>query len=259
VIPARPREDIRAHPRGLRAASATEAADATIAARVLAGCSRSEPRWLSSSPAAATPVKAASRRWSGSTPAPPPRDGRLLVYFTSGYRGGDTQRLLRVAVRDGTGWHAPAPLTGLDSTQNDTFPHVVERAPGAFLIAWTRYDRAQGENAFHPSAETMLSTSSDGLNWTAARVASGPSPTKTDVLPFLYPDHSRTTWSVLWVNEDGVVTIPVDGSFPADLTTLDLPGYSPHVAPTPTPGIDWAVWVEGADPTQQVRYSLFAR
>lgn len=186
-------------------------------------------------------------------------DGRLLVYFTSGYRAGDTQRVLRVAVRDATGWHPPAPLAGIDSTQNDTFPQVVERAPGSFLMSWTRYDRAQGENAFHPSAETMLSTSADGLTWTAARVASGPSPTKTDVLPFLYPDHSRTTWSVLWVNEDGVVTMPVDGSFPADLATLDLPGYSPRLAPTPTPGIYWGVWVGGADPTQQIRYRFLAR
>jgi len=186
-------------------------------------------------------------------------DGRLLVYFCSGYRGGDTQRLLRVAVRDAAGWHEPVPLTGLDSTQNDTFPHVVERAPGAFLMTWTRYDQAQGANVFHPSAETMLSTSSDGIAWTPARAASGPSPTKTDVLPWLYPDHTGTRWSVLWVNEDGVVTLPVDGSFPADLTTLDLAGYSPRLAPTPSAGIDWAVWVDGADPTQQVRYRFLAR
>lgn len=188
-----------------------------------------------------------------------PSDGRLLVYFSSGYRAGDTQRLLYVAVHDAAGWHPPVPLTGLDSAQNDTFPHVVERARGAFLMTWTRYDQAQGANVFHPSAETMLSTSADGISWTAPRVASGPSPTKTDVLPFLYPDHAGTTWSVLWVNEDGVVTLPVDGSFPADLTTLPLTGYSPHLAPTPTPGIDWAVWVDGNDPTQQIRHRFLAR
>src|SRR5262249_18674165 len=111
-------------------------------------------------------------------------DGRLLVYFVSGYRGGDTQRLLRVAVRDGAGWHGPFPLPGIASTQTAPSPHVAERSPGAFLMTWTRYDRAQGENVFHPSAETMLSTSADGIAWTAARVASGPSPAKTDVLPF---------------------------------------------------------------------------
>jgi len=186
-------------------------------------------------------------------------DGRLLAYFASGYRGGDTQRLLRVAVRDGAGWHAPVPLTGLDSTQNDTFPHVVERVPGSFLMTWTRYDRAQGENAFHPSAETMLSTSVDGIAWTPAQVASGPSPTRTDVLPYLYSDHSATIWSVLWVNEDGVVTLPVDGTFPRDLESLDLSGYSVRLAPTLTSGLDWAIWVEGSEPAQQVRYKFLPR
>ena len=64
---------------------------------------------------------------------------------------------------------------------------------------------------------------------------------------------------MLWVNEDGVVALPVDGIFPADLAVLDIHGYSARLAPTPTPGIDWAVWVEGADPNQQVRTRLLAR
>jgi len=67
------------------------------------------------------------------------------------------------------------------------------------------------------------------------------------------------TWSELRVNEDGVVTMPVDGVFPRDLTTLDLTGYSPRVAPTPTAGIDWAVWVDGADPLQQIKYRFLQR
>ena len=186
-------------------------------------------------------------------------DGRFLAYFVSGYRGGDTQRVLRAAVWGGAGWLPPVALTGIDSTQNDAFPHVVERAPGSFLMTWTRYDRAQGENAFDPSAETMLSTSPDGLSWTPPRVVSGPSPAKTDVLPWLYPDHSGASWSVVWVNEDGVVTVPIDGTYPADAAILDIAGYSPRILPTPTPGIDWAVWVAGSDPLQQIRYSLLSR
>lgn len=136
---------------------------------------------------------------------------------------------------------------------------MVERGPGSFLMTWTRYDRAQGENAFHPSAETMLSTSVDGIAWTPARVASGPSPTRTDVLPYLYSDHPATIWSVLWLNEDGVVTLPVDGIFPRDLESLDLSGYSVRLAPTLTSDVDWAVWVEGSEPVQQVRYRFLPR
>jgi hypothetical protein len=162
-------------------------------------------------------------------------------------------------VRDGAGWHAPVPLAGIPSSQNDTFPHVVERAPGSFLMAFTRYDLALGGNPFDPSAETMLSTSSDGIAWTAPVAASGPSPTRTDVFPWLYSDQAGSAWSVLWVNEDGVVTLPVGGSFPADLRTLDIPGYSPRLAPTLTPGVDWAVWIQGAEPNQQIRYRFLAR
>ncbi|HTO96541.1 MAG TPA: sialidase family protein [Myxococcales bacterium] len=181
-------------------------------------------------------------------------DGRILVYFVSGYRGGDTQRKLGVVVFDGAGWHSPVLLTGLDSTQNDSFPQVVERAGNSFLMTWTRYDQALGENVFDPSAETMLATSSDGLDWTDVRVASGPSPAKTDVFPFLYSDLSGAFWWVLWVNEDGVVNLPVDGIFPQDLAKVDISGYSPRVAPTPSEGIYWAVWVGGSDPTQQIMY-----
>jgi hypothetical protein len=186
-------------------------------------------------------------------------DGRLLLYFTSGYRGGDTQWRLSVAVRDAAGWHPPVLLAGIESPQNDTFPHVVERAPGSFLMTFTRYDRAQGANAFDPSAETMLSTSADGLTWTPARVVSGPSLTKTDVLPWLYAEQSGSAWSVLWVNEDGVVSLPIDGRFPQDLKPLDIPGYSPRLLPTPTPGLDWAVWVAGTDPLQQIQYRFQLR
>ena len=90
-------------------------------------------------------------------------------------------------------------------------------------------------------------------------IASGPSPTKTDVLPWLYPDSSGSAWSVLWLNEGGVVTLPVDGAFPRDLGTLDIPGYSPRLAPSPTSGIDWAVWVGGAAPLQQIQYRYLSR
>jgi hypothetical protein len=187
-------------------------------------------------------------------------DGRLLVYFVSGYRAGDTRKRIHVAVHDGTSWAPPVPIAGLDpgDTDSDTFPHVAERGPGDFLMAFTRYDAAQGENYLHPSAETMSSTSQDGIGWTTPEVKSGPSPAKTDVFPWLWGD-GRGGWSVLWVNEDGVTSLPVDGDFPADATSLAIPGYTPRLVPTPTPGIFWAAWVEGGEPTQKVKHRFLAR
>jgi len=158
-------------------------------------------------------------------------------------------------------------VTGVSSdVEHDVYPHVVERAPGSFLMTWTRH--ATSAPLFSTSAETMLSTSSDGLTWTAPIVASGPSPSTIDVFPYLYPDHARQSWSVLWVTENGVVTqqvpdpLPVNDLDPANLGTLDIPGYTPRVAPSPTPGILWAAWAEyivSGQPTQKIRQRFLAR
>jgi hypothetical protein len=180
-------------------------------------------------------------------------DGRLLVYFDSSLRVGPTRQIF-VAVHDGTGWHAPVEASGANSdTLHDTFPHVVERAPGSFLMTWTRHPTT--DRLFSPSAETMLSTSSDGLNWTAPVVASNPSPGTIDVFPYLYPDHSNQHWSVMWVTENGTVEVPVDDVEGAIPVTVQIPagGYTPRLAPTPTPGIYWAAWAEGSDPDQKIR------
>ncbi|MFT3912613.1 MAG: sialidase family protein [Anaeromyxobacteraceae bacterium] len=185
-------------------------------------------------------------------------DGRMLVYFTSGYRAGDTRRRIDVAVRDAAGWHAPVEAAGLASGSNDAFPHVVERGPGEFLMAFTRHDLALGENVLDRSAETMLSTSADGLTWTAPVVASGPDAAHTDVFPWLFAERNGT-WSVAWVREDGTVVRPVAGPFTGEPEHLPVPGYTPRIVRTPTPEIVWAVWVEGMEPTQQVRYRFLER
>jgi hypothetical protein len=165
-----------------------------------------------------------------------------------------------VAVHDAAGWHAPVEASGASSdTMHDTFAHVVERAPGSFLMTWTRHPTT--DPLFSPSSETMLSTSSDGLTWTPPVVASGPSPATIDVFPYLYPDHARQRWSVMWVTENGTVEVPVDDLDGASPAAVPIPvgGYTPRLAPSPTPGIYWAVWAEGTEPTQKIRQRLLAR
>jgi hypothetical protein len=188
-------------------------------------------------------------------------DGRLLVFFTSPSGIVPTWDVF-VAVNDGVQWEPAVAVTGVNSaTEHDTYPHVVERSPGSFLMTWTRWDPGVDPVVVSTTTKTMLSTSSDGLSWTTPVVASGPQ-TLHNVFPYLYPDHARQSWSVLWNTESGVFTLAADPFDPASLGTLDIPGYTPRVAPSPTPGIYWAAWAEfvgTAVDTQKIRHRFFAR
>lgn len=187
----------------------------------------------------------------------PTSDGRLLVYF-DGPAGSSLTREILVAVHDGAGWDPPQLVTDVSSDiEHDSFPHVVERAPGSFLMTWTRHPTSAP--LFSTEAETMLSTSSDGITWTTPEVASDPLASTIDVFPFLYPDHARQSWSVLWTTQNGTVTRPVDAPDPVVLGTLDIPGYTPRLTPTPTPGIYCAAWVDGPLGTEKVRHRFLAR
>jgi hypothetical protein len=188
-------------------------------------------------------------------------DGRLLVYYVSGYRSGDTVRQIFVVVHDGAGWSTPQLVAAVSSDlHHDTFPNVVEPSPGSFLMTWTRYDLADGDNLFNLSTRVMLSTSTDGLAWTAPVALNEATYLATiDVFPHLYPDHARQNWFVVWVTEAGTVDLPIAGTFPDDLANLAIPGYTPRIVPTATPGIYWAAWAEGTEPLQKVRYRFFAK
>jgi hypothetical protein len=90
------------------------------------------------------------------------------------------------------------------------------------------------------------------LVWTAP-VAVSPRDATIDVFPHLYPDHARQNWFVVWVTELGALDLPEP---PAP---IDIPGYTPRVLPTATPGIYWAAWAEGTEPVQKVRYRFLAK
>jgi hypothetical protein len=85
------------------------------------------------------------------------------------------------------------------------------------------------------------------------------------VFPYLYPDHSGAQWSVAWMmavegsTGADVVDLAIDGTFSTDLGMLDIPGYTPRIAPTATPGIYWAAWARGEAPLQNVGYRFFEK
>ncbi len=203
--------------------------------------------------------------------------GRLLVYFAAVARDqsgnvnlGETTLRIFVVIHDGNGWSAaPTPLTGVNvDTSHNTYPHVVQKSDGSFLMTWTRYDAARPNGVLQvtsePSTATMFSTSADGISWTPPVVMSDPV-SFIDVFPYLYGDQAGAQWYVSWLTtafsaSGGVVELPVGGTYPGEVTARpELGGYTARIVATSTPGIYWGVWVEGAPSTQKIRHRFFAR
>jgi hypothetical protein len=203
---------------------------------------------------------------------------RLLVFFASSSRGADgavdlNERTLRLYVSEnaGSGWSAPRRLNGVnDDATHNTFPFVVQRVDGRFLMVWTRYSASASSGVLtvlsERSTETMASSSSNGIDWDPpVLVSSASGEGAVDALPTLYPDLARASWTALWLtaapgsSSGKVVEAPLTDLVPG--ATVDRPeitGYSPRVAPLDD-GRSLAVWVAGASGRQKIRFDTFAR
>jgi hypothetical protein len=202
---------------------------------------------------------------------------RLLVYFASPVRDAagrvdlsDGTSRIYVVVNDGAGWSAPRRLAGMNpDTSHNTYPHVVQRDDGLFVMAWTRYDASAPFDVLRviqePSTDTMMATSSDGIHWSApVAVSDDASNAAVDVFPHLYVDQEHTL-SALWITTAGApsgrsVERPVGDSGLGPLAARpEIAGYSGRILATATPGIYWGAWVSGPAGTQKIRYRFFTR
>lgn len=203
---------------------------------------------------------------------------RLLIFFASVTRDASGNpslaqliNRLYVVINSGAGWSRPQRLNGvnLGNTQNN-FPHVVQRADGQFLMAWTRYESGVVDptaSTKELSSDTLWASSPDGLNWNVPTVLSdNDTLAALDVLPSLYFDPGKSEWTAAWLNAPNAATVGktvemrIGGSYPTDLRNRpELAGYSGRVLSTATPGIFWGVWVAGVEPTQKIQYRFFTR
>jgi hypothetical protein len=203
---------------------------------------------------------------------------RLLVFFASSTRGADgrvdlDERTLRLYVSEnaGSGWGLPKRLNGAnDDATHNTFPFVVQRADGTFLMVWTRYSASASSDVLtvisDPSTETMMSTSPNGVDWDAPALVSEGAGTAVDALPSLYPDFTRASWTALWVtaakgsSSGATVEASLAGPLPAAATTRpELTGYSSRVEPLDDAGRYIGVWVAGASGRQKIRFDVFTK
>jgi hypothetical protein len=202
---------------------------------------------------------------------------RLLVYFAAVARdaGGGVDlaqrqsRLYRVE-RTAGGWSQPVGLVGVnDAATHQSYPHVVQRGDGSFLMTWTRWDAAASADPVQvvaqPTSDTMVATSVDGLSWSTPRRMSDAAAGAVDVFPHLFAIDGGEAFTITFrttargVPTGSQVTIPVDGDYPADaVDRAEIAGYSARVVPTATPGVLWGAWVVGAEPTQKVQHRFLA-
>lgn len=186
------------------------------------------------------------------------RNSQPRVYFASPVRNelgavDLTQSTSRIYVVtfDGTRWSTPVMVQGVNATtSHNTYPQIAQRSDGSFILVWTRY--ALGNRNFdpnqvinEPTAETWYGESSDGINFTAMRQLS--SNAVTDALPMLYQDHSGT-WFALWQNAtSGVVEAALSGANAFQrVARPEIAGNQPQVLATPTVGVFFGVYVNGA-------------
>ena len=196
-------------------------------------------------------------------------DGTLLVYFVSDKRDAvnpTSELYLAAKAPSAQTWDPAAPVTALNSASLHDHLPVAARTGNSITLVWVRHDTRQALPWLNPKSDLFFSTSADGRTWA--------SPTKitTDAgdIVHLFPALTTTLdarWSLLWLStrlgsaKAFELSLTNLGQYPTGVVeqTSLPPGYSHHVAPTPTPGVYLGVWVEGPDGAQDIYYRLFRK
>lgn len=191
--------------------------------------------------------------------------GDLVIVFVSRFRGtGSTYDLYAVTSGDGGDtWGAPVALDDVnDPAAHDHLPFLA-RTGADLTLAWVRCDTTNATPWENPSADVFLSTSTDGVRWTAPANVTHDTGV-LDVFPALY-ERFGGAWSLVWVSTAAspsgtIFDLPVAGvaGYPAGRAALPLAGYSPRIVATPRPGVYFGVAVQGATGAQDIYGRFFS-
>lgn len=176
--------------------------------------------------------------------------GTLWIIWSSGRT--NNRELFAVRSEDGGhNWSSPQQLTR--STEENDFPHVIEKSAGERVLVWTRY-RAGSSLADYfkdGSSEIVMATSRDGVNWSAPVVVSPADPEAryVDFIPHVFSNHDRQRTYVSWTSgrpgpEGGILArdLSSNASPVLQLTTNERSGYSGKIIATPQQGEYLMVW-----------------
>ena len=195
-------------------------------------------------------------------------DGTLLIVFVSEARDPTNPTSELFIARKATGstsWSAPTPLSALNSaTEHDHLPFAARTGSGVTLT-WVRHDTTQALPWLNPKSVLYTSTSADGVTWTTPVRITNESGNVVNLFPALYTSLSGDWWFLWLSTRTGtarVFELPLGNAatYPSGLLQRDLPiGYSHKIAPTSSPGVYLAVWVQGPDGAQDIYYRFFRK
>ena len=176
--------------------------------------------------------------------------GRLVIAFARDacYPNPQPCFSLWVSASDdnGASWATPAPMVD-PAGEQDFLPYLATK-DGTVVAVWNRYAATATLPYFTASSDIATAESTDGLSWSSVvQITNDVGDDESDVIPMLHPNHDGL-WRVLWLHS-GVSARVVEQVYGSGFgaTALDaLPsaGYSHHVAPTVTPGVEIGVWVQ---------------
>jgi hypothetical protein len=190
-------------------------------------------------------------------------NGTLLVYFVSIKRdpANPTNQIYVTTKRPGqTAWDPVVLAAGINSaTEHDHLPFIA-RTGNELSLVWVRYDTRDANFINNPKSDLYLSTSADGLSWSAPLKVTT-DPVGQNLFPQIYQRYDGT-WSLLWLSTRTgsplLYEIPLAGAsrFPTGVVenTLLPPGYSHRMTRTATPNEYLAAWVQGPDGSQDIYY-----
>jgi len=176
-----------------------------------------------------------------------------------------TSEIYAAAKRSGQSeWEPAVRLAAINSAvAHDHLPFVT-RTRDTITLVWTRHESPEPLPWLNPRTDVYYATSADGTEWESAKRVTPAGGVGVNLFPALYPNLDGA-WSLVWLSTRSeslaVWDLPLaafdDPPGAAVENTLLPDGYSHRIAPTSTPEVFLAAWVQGPEGAQDIYYRFY--
>ena len=196
--------------------------------------------------------------------APAPGGGLAIAFTRNTCPPPDTcWGIASATSADGATWSGVTPVVPAAGGFEHHLPQLAN-IDGELQLAWVPYDAdaAVPWESGSSGAHVRMLHSATGATWDDPRTVAARDEAAVALFPTLYADHAGR-WFVAWLGAaatgSGVVELPLDAIGSGTPAPLPIPGYSPRVVATPTPGVFVAAWVEGPPNDRDIHVRVFAK